>query len=285
MICFLFHAAAVAFGKLWKRQYEPDSTNVKFPVGSISFKLIFSEATSDDVPFLKGNPKWKATISRKPLPYPSKERTPPTDLGLVQVDIAVRDARADQTTGWLYGSFMYHNSVQDENPWKRLLPVSLMWGNDPDLTPDKYEKGDRPKESWVNPKAVATLPKTRPYFGWLGRGNGLVDNFKSSCLSCHSTANHPTHPMFPWGEPEQIMFWFRNVKAGENFRSSGHSLDYSLQMNVGLENYERWSQHWIPHFAPVYRSTLFSEFPENKKLASISDYSPEHMKHVTQEKK
>ena len=136
------------------------------------------------------------------------------------------------------------------------MPVCLTWGNDPGLTPDKYDKGDCPKESWLNPKAVATLPKTRPYFGWLGRGNGLVDNFKSSCISCHSTANHPMLPSKPpRGETriEQIMSWFRNVKAGENFGSSGHSLDYSMQMTVGLDNYELWSKQWVPYYAPVYR--------------------------------
>lgn len=277
---------AYAFGRVWKRQYKPAPINVQFPSGTVSFKLIFTEATPSDVPFLNGSPTWKATISKKPLPYPSKKRVSPIDLHLLQVDIAVRDTRADDTTGWLYGTFMYHDSVQEKNPWYRLMPVSLMWGNDPGLTPEKYNKGERPKESWVNPKAVATLPESRPFFGWLGRANGPVDNFKSSCHSCHSTANHPTLPMYPWEETriEKIMHWFRHVKAGEKFGSSGHSLDYSLQMAVGLDNYERWSKCWVPRFFPVHQSSHSSKFPE-QKLASISDYKAEHMDHIAPEEK
>ena len=54
-------------------------------------------------------------------------------MHFLQVDIAVRDSRADDTTGWVFGTFMYHDSVENENPWKRLMPVCLMWGNNPDL--------------------------------------------------------------------------------------------------------------------------------------------------------
>ncbi len=166
------------------------------------------------------------------------------------------------------------------------MPVCLMWGNDPSLTPDKYEKGERPKESWVNPRAVATLPKTRPYFGWLGRGNGPADNFRSSCISCHSTANYPSLCMIPEHDApiDRIMRWLRNIKSGELFEFSGHSFDYSLQMTFGLDSYKHWSQCWAPRFAPIYLSTLKFEFPR-KAVSFVSGHNPDPMNQVTPEKK
>ncbi len=279
---------------------EPDIKPFSFPNGAVAFKLLFTEANANDVPFLEGSPQWKATIARTPLPHPSVERTPPKDLQLIQVDIAVRDKRAEWTTGWVFGTFQYHNSINEKDPWKRLMPVCLMWGNDPSLTPEKYEKGERPKQSWVNPAAVATLPPTRPYFGWLGRGNGPVDGYISSCSSCHSTANNPVMPIVTDAksdpkksmletEWERTMLWFRNIKAGQPFGFVGHPLDYSLQMSAGLDNYQRWSGRWSPGFAPFYQvaSQPLAKFPKHKLAARgiyLSDYSPEDLAHVTKDK-
>ena len=51
----------------------------------------------------------------------------------------------------------------------------LMWGNDSNLTKEKYDQGEHPKESWIDQKVVETLPKTHPYFGWFGTG-GMVQS-------------------------------------------------------------------------------------------------------------
>ena len=59
--------------------------------------------------------------------------------------------------------------------WDRIIPVGIMWGNDPELTPTKAEAGQKPKESWINPQADAirtSLGGTRPSWGWHGRLNG-----------------------------------------------------------------------------------------------------------------
>ena len=247
---------------MWNKWGQPLSKHTKFPTDSVSFKLLFTEATPEDIPFLEGSPSWKATIAKNAVSEktkgPSSERTTvPVDLHFLQVDIAVRDTRADDTTGWVFGTFMYHDSIPNDNPWKRLIPVCLMWGNDPELTEEKYNKGDRPKESWINPKVAEMLPKTRPYFGWLGRGNGPIDNFKSSCVSCHSTASHPHQPaMYKENKTKgHVMDWFRNVKSGEKFKPEvKYTLDYSLQMSAGFENYHNWQQQWRPlPILPLYQ--------------------------------
>ena len=258
------------FGKVWRNHHRPDlSSAVNFPRGSVSFKLIFSEATPSEVPFLKGSPVWKATVAKR-LDLnkdPSRERVP-RDLRLIQVDLAVRDQRAESTTGWVFGTFIYHCDVASRDPWRRLMPVSLMWGNDPWLTPGEYDKGARTRESWVSPKAIQTLPKSRGSFGWLGRGNGVVDNFKSSCISCHSTASYPKVDMLPprGSDGRTTMEWFRNIKPGERFASSSSSMDYSLQLSVGLENYDQWHHRWIPSYKylPFYHATTASLTKLNK---------------------
>ena len=225
---------------------------------------------------------------------PSKDRTQPVDMHFLQVDIAVRDPRADDTTGWVFGTFVYHNSVQNDIPWKRVMPVCLMWGNDPELTKEKYDQEERPKESWINPKAVELLPKSRPYFGWLGRGNGPIDNFKSSCVSCHSTASYPTQPSMHKPEVHgkgTEMKWFQNIPAGEKFDKSGRgiSLDYSLQMSAAFENYHCWSKTWrpFPKF-PLYQDK--NRFPElssksmlNARGIDFADYTSEDKQKISTE--
>ena len=294
-----FPIGGYAFGGMWNELGQPIKKHAKFSLNTVTFKLLFTEATPREIPFLKGSPTWKATIAKDPLHNkltkgPSNERTLPVDMHFFQVDIAVRDSRADETTGWVFGTFMYHDSVKNENPWKRLMPVCLMWGNDPDLTEEKYDQGARPKESWINPKAVETLPKTRPYFGWLGRGNGPVDNFKSSCISCHSTASHPEQksmykeknnikPKYP------VMDWFRNIKAGKKFRpeEKGVSLDYSLQMSSGFQNYKSWNEHWRPcPILPLYRDKRAPDAGSppgmlNARGIDFSDYEDPGMKEAT----
>ena len=72
-----------------------------------------------------------------------------------------------------------------------------------------------------------------------------VDNFKSACVSCHSTAeNNLKHevPMVPDPEPGlPYMAWFRNLLRGESFSGgSKWTADYSLQLMQGYYNYLDW---------------------------------------------
>lgn len=59
--------------------------------------------------------------------------------------------------------------------WDRLIPVGLMWGNDPQLDQAAFLNGTTPNASWVNPAAnqlLAALGGRRPFWGWNGRLNG-----------------------------------------------------------------------------------------------------------------
>jgi hypothetical protein len=183
--------------------------------------------------------KWQANIDLVDQ-VPASTVRQPRDVLLLQVDVAVRDDRADDTTGWVFGTFMYQNDAPGAGPLERLVPVGLMWGNDPSLTKANYDMGDRPAQTWLN---KAGMPATKSaHFGWLDRLNGPVDNPRSSCLSCHARAVVPyvpgnTFPQSTDDPDDPAKMFFSNTKAGEVYQSApmgSTSLDYSLQLAVGV---------------------------------------------------
>lgn len=234
----------------------PDATKATFPVRTVVAKLLFTEATPEELPLLHGAPSLTANIAQRAANKPND--CPPgggsvarvlTQLRLFQLDVAVRDSRADATTGWVFGTFIYDVDLANPNPWRRLRPVGLMWGNDPALTDARAARGVKPTESYVN-----ALPYFSRNFGRGGRMNGPVDNPASACLSCHMTAQFPQvsgigltpPPDAPWSFAG---CWFRNLGPTVPFGSpvdgdceaktatSSVSLDFSLQVALALRNY------------------------------------------------
>lgn len=245
--------------------------NGKFIPGAFVFKLLFAEypATAGHVdpardPLI-GSPQW---IIQDPLSTSGAE----IPVRLLQVDVAVRDARATKT-GWVFATFVYDKTMTAPTPWAKLRPVGLMWGDDAGDTTAAAIDETWPK--WPPPGFPADLfhedpasptgagTSTIPY-GKLGRLNGPVDNPISSCISCHGTAQIVTGatsaaamrgaPLVPPTScsDAQDLFWFHDVAAGVPFgvMSSGgtgctpaspvvgtpplHSQDYSLQLAVAL---------------------------------------------------
>jgi hypothetical protein len=150
---------------------------------------------------------------------------------LLQVDVAIRDSRANSTTGWVFGTFVYDGDVTGATPWDRLVPVGLMWGNDPNVTEETKTSTTHLIQSYINPSVGPPQ-----HLGRAGRLNGPVDNPKSSCLSCHSTAEwQALSNTVP--DATNVMRWFRNIKATQAFDSGQRSLGYSLQLAVGIERF------------------------------------------------
>ncbi|HEX7182510.1 MAG TPA: hypothetical protein VF756_11750 [Thermoanaerobaculia bacterium] len=236
-------AGGYTIGQVWHTGL-PDLSKARFPTGTVAVKLLFTEADDQQVPFLRGTFKWKGMIHAPGLNVKNERQE--KMLRLLQLDIAVRDSRANEETGWVFGTFVYDKGAEfDDNswrktvpdPWDKMVPVGLMWGNDPDVTLRDVERskgrkeGDKEKskekaarllqETFINPKF-----ETSHFLGWGGRLNGPADNPIASCLSCHATAEFPQRsPMAP-----PIDRWFRNIKAGVPFDLGAASLDYSLQL-------------------------------------------------------
>ncbi|HEX7279104.1 MAG TPA: hypothetical protein VF255_05700 [Solirubrobacterales bacterium] len=262
-----------AIGQVWKDPEKPDpgyASTEGFPVGTVVCKPLFlnmkPEIVAEQIHFLENPVQWQAYTTST---FGSEERAV-RKVTLIQLDFMVRDERSP--TGWIFGTFQYNGAHGSEDLWKNLVPVGMMWGNDPDYARGHQEdiavtnsNGQFPRigpltstplnpeleETVVNPNS-SELPAT--HLGWQGRLNGPVDNFLSSCMSCHMTASSPPEPLAPVlteeqerpqsGTPEWDEWWlewFENVGwrngALEKFRKAQYALDYSLQLSVGLRNF------------------------------------------------
>jgi hypothetical protein len=261
-------------GKVWQNPIAPETKAAVFPPNTVSIKLLFTAGDPSQVPFLAGSKTWPAYI------YASTQNTGAgaprvvKNLYLLQVDVAVRDPRFNSTTGWIFGTFIYDGRNQGDNPYAKLRPVGLMWGNDPGLGPSQYQQGARAQQTLLY---KPTQPIMR-HVGWLGRLDGPVDNPKSSCLSCHSTSQWPVSaPMTPPANtPEGSaawMQWFRNIPAAQPFSPNSTSLDYSLQLAVGIQNLAAWSNACktnpaAPVVPPCPSATLLERFtgPQGRRI-------------------
>lgn len=256
-------------GQVWKGVRHPNPNTLPhpevavFPNGTVSIKLLFTEATEGEVPYLRGQEgfEWQAYIYEK---LPRDPRRPnPTDrrrverLRLLQVDVSVRDDRSP--TRWVFGTFVYNGYLTaspypwcelKESPWCKVVPMGLMWGNDPTLTIEGPTPANPPVESifidaGMLPAELLEANGGRMGLGRGGRLNGPVDDRKSSCLSCHATASWPQFDRVP---PQGLatdkqMYWFRNFNVGtassgkQSFWPGTEALDYSLQLSSGLRNF------------------------------------------------
>ena len=233
--------AAATIGAVWQNGVAPNEAAAHFPLGSVAVKLLFTEATPQQVPYLAGSKMWQAYIYQDVNNAKSGAPRVVKQLSLLQVDIAVRDPRFNSTTGWIFGTFIYDSRQPGNNPYGKLRPVGLMWGNDQGIGPNEIQHGAKIQQSKLNPAERPIML----HYGWLNRLNGPVDNPKSSCLSCHSVSQWPasaqmTPTQYAEGSP-QWMNWFRTIRSGQPFTPGDAALDYSLQLMFGIQNLAAWT--------------------------------------------
>ena len=180
----------------------PVTGQMRIAASSLVYKLLFSAARPTDFPqdLLEGS------LALTILPNPNG---PPLNVRLLQIDIAVKDDRAG-ATGWYFATYAYDRNVSGTSPWLKMVPVGLMWGNDPG--------GPPLQESWINPSAPAYA---KAHLGVDGRLNGPVDNRASACMSCHGTAQAPALAnMLPPASGACASLrgiWFRNLPGTQAF--------------------------------------------------------------------
>lgn len=233
-------AAAYTVGRVWP---DPDGppvlTEAEFLEGAVVAKLLFSTAELSDVPGLAGTQEWSANIYQTSdcvkLGCPRAVRT----VRLVQMDVAVKDGRAPQTA-WVFGTFVYERTADGASTWEKMVPLGLMWGNDPSLTSASPAEA-RPAES--------VILKTSGYehLGCHGRLSGPLDNPASACMSCHMAAQYPSTSPVPntkaakCDDPPNQAFW-RNLSGRQAFTPTvsgkkASPLDYSMEMASSVQNY------------------------------------------------
>ena len=263
---FYNDVGAYTIGQVLARPYDPDLARARFDEGAMVFKILFSAARPEDFVdpagyILEGAPAWQIAAGEK-----DGATTRLTTVRLLQMDVAVRDERA-QPSGWVFGTFAFDRETTDESAWRRLRPVGVMWGNDPGYTPADQQAGKPLRESVVSDE----IPDyAAGHLGWAGRVNGPVDNPISACLSCHQVAQYPVAAdMAPFARAcdtgdavAKKLHWFRNLAPGEAFgavnrdtcepetpEESPVSLDFSLQLALAVQAMES-RQNVIPCSPP-----------------------------------
>ena len=254
--------AGYTLGKMWADPNNPDprTTDARygggFPHGTVFAKLLFTDAPQgqDKLPFMENPLQWKAYITEN---FWKSATRKVTAVNLLQMDIAVRDKRADGPgqTGWVFGTFVYNGQLKNANKFLNLVPVGVMWGNDPNDTTNTTNPFP-PTQTKVNPNLKETVifaSKDLPpqHLGWNGRLNGPADLNTTSCLSCHIMAQYPAvtslvpvgaapdggpTPPAQGGTPEW-MRWFRNLPAATSSDERTYSTDYSFQVAMSLQNF------------------------------------------------
>jgi hypothetical protein len=254
--------AGYTMGKMWADPDHPDprATDRRFgggfPVGTVFAKLLFTDAPkgTDKIAYLVNPLQWTAFIT------PDFEKTATRSVGkvnLLQMDIAVRDARADVPglTGWVFGTFVYNGTLNNPNKFMNMVPAGLMWGNDPE---DKTNTTTPfpPTKTMVNPnlrQGVIFNTKDLPpqHLGWNGRLNGPADLNTTSCMSCHIAAQYPQiSPLVPdgatpdgglkppatGGSPEWMKS-FANIRCATSMDERAYSTDFSFQVAIALQNF------------------------------------------------
>jgi hypothetical protein len=187
----------------------------QFPEGSIIVKPAFTTADAKLWPPMQGAFTWQ--IYAPPINAASSKTPPKPTLQTVQLlqfDIIVKDSVSAPKTQWVFSTLVYDGSASGDN-WDKLVPLGVMWGNDPGVKSpescDPLQPGSCPRlsETWINAAAPLYAKET---LGWGGRlsgpNDGAVDTSAavqyadksikpyngryamSSCMSCHGPAEY-----------------------------------------------------------------------------------------------
>lgn len=259
--------AGYAMGQMWKDPQHPNLkvldkryNNGGFPTGTVFVKLLFTDAPkgTDFVDYLVNPLTWKAYITEN---FWKSSKRVVSDVHLLQMDISVRDPRADRSpsnpegTGWVFGTFCYNGKLNKKNKLMNLVPVGLTWGNDPKNRINKTSPYP-PIKTEVNKDLKETVifesPNLPPqHLGWNGRLDGPADLNTVSCMSCHNAAQYPavTSLVPPNAAPDggqappvgggghEWMKWFQNINCGTSMNQTVYSTDFSFQVAIALENF------------------------------------------------
>lgn len=261
--------AGYTMGKMWKDKNSPDprATDARFgggfPEGTVFCKLLFADVQPDDhsVPYLENPIQWQGYITES-WDSPIREVR---YLRLLQMDIMVRDKRADPWMGWVLGTFAYNGELNSKHckgkekdmacRFNNLVPVGLQWGDDPKVT-ENIINAYPYSETKTNPNLKETVINDSPdlppqHLGWGLRLNGPADLNTSSCMSCHTAAQFPAiTPLVPpgatvtggfappptAGTPEWMKY-FINIPAATSADPRAYSTDFSLQVAMSLQNF------------------------------------------------
>jgi hypothetical protein len=127
-----------------------------------------------------------------------------------------------------------------------MVPVGLMWGSD--VT--NVLASNPPTQQWINTNRGQKL-----HLGFRGLLNGPIDNPNSSCTGCHGFAQVnrinspiPSIPRIPVtnASVNSITRYFTNIKSFTPLSDDYYSVDYSLQLQIGIARAVQAGQATLP---------------------------------------
>ncbi|WP_035628801.1 hypothetical protein, partial [Hydrogenovibrio marinus] len=133
-LSFYNNYSAYQIGQIWchgdkvnLKQGAPDLTKTEFPEGSFIAKFVFITGSDKQLPFMQGAPTVLANINETINRKSPKKILP---VRLVQIDFSIRDKRADDTTSWVMGAFVYDKDAQagKNGAWDKMVPLGVQWG-------------------------------------------------------------------------------------------------------------------------------------------------------------
>lgn len=234
--------------QMWNDRGEAaDLRRFQFPEGTVIAKIVFTSAPATGA--LTGSPQW--TVFVRPScadPCTTPPEPKETRVTLIQMDIVLKDTRHAPETGWLFSTYVYDSTLvaTEPDPWKRMTPLGIMWGNDPGVT-----QQDSLRETVLNTRAPEWFYTN---LGYAGRLSGPIDGARGtgSCMGCHSSAEFNLDPnakieqfarMIPPKNltPADSAFWlyFRNLGGNRAWTDSAGwvGLDYSFVNTGALGHY------------------------------------------------
>lgn len=162
-IGFFNEPGGYAIGQVFPAGSGVDRKRAVFPQNTVSYKILFTTATPQQVPAIDG--AWE--IDANVIPTGCSSRTPRqvTKVRHVQMDVMMRFGTGPDD--WIFGAFIYNKNKHGQF-WKGMEPVGVQFG----------------------PKLAQTVRVSEELTpnGLDGRLNGPADNPMSSCLSCHARA-------------------------------------------------------------------------------------------------
>lgn len=297
--------AGYTLGQMWKRSTipYPGATDAAdgggFPVGTVIFKLLYTDADESEVDYLTHPYSIKGYVTKT---WDDTEREI-KDMQLIQMDFMVRDPRADKYgTGWVFGTFCYNGKLNEGKTGaeraKNLVPVGIQFGNDPQDTtnfinpypPTRTIINPNLKETKINPDSTRLPPQ---HLGWGGRLDGPVDLNTASCMSCHATAEYPQVAALVPAEAFQgdtnsqgsytkltnthTVAWrkyYSNIRCGTSYTEGATSCDFSLQVSLALEYFYQWKSQdeagkWSEDYLQPHPNGIQRGAPANKKALGL----------------
>lgn len=221
---FYNEAGAYTLGKVWKSdgKAQVPTDSISFPEGTVVGKLLFNTSRPAQLPMLENMPAWQANLSDPAFcsckassgesactMVEQSQQCPRSTsfwepVRLLQFDVAIKDLRAPGT-GWVFGTFVAdgQRKASESNPWNRISPLGLMWGNDtPPIGQLAHDYPPNPRNNGFAEEVIfwdaadmlnaagGEIAALRPgHLGCNSRLNGPADNANSACMSCHMSAS------------------------------------------------------------------------------------------------